>query len=47
MLTRWSSRGVNSLVFEIRFPSSFPHSPPFFRIIKPRFLPFFMVKRFH
>ncbi|TDL29181.1 hypothetical protein BD410DRAFT_817396 [Rickenella mellea] len=31
---------INSLVFEIRFPSEFPHSPPFFRIIKPRFLPF-------
>lgn len=33
-------RNVNSLVFEIRFPSDFPHSPPFFRILKPRFLPF-------
>ncbi|CCM01551.1 uncharacterized protein FIBRA_03609 [Fibroporia radiculosa] len=32
--------GVNSLVFEIRFPPSFPHAPPFFRILKPRFLPF-------
>ncbi|KAI0795943.1 hypothetical protein C8Q75DRAFT_846922 [Abortiporus biennis] len=30
----------NSLVFEIRFPPNFPHSPPFFRILKPRFLPF-------
>ncbi|KAL6306618.1 hypothetical protein BKA93DRAFT_773860 [Sparassis latifolia] len=35
-----TSRGVNSLVFEIRFPPTFPHSPPFFRILKPRFLPF-------
>lgn len=34
---------VNSLVFEIRFPPSFPHSPPFFRILKPRFLPFIQV----
>ncbi|EMD36029.1 hypothetical protein CERSUDRAFT_156784 [Gelatoporia subvermispora B] len=33
-------RGVNSVVFEIRFPPTFPHSPPFFRILKPRFLPF-------
>ncbi|KAI0750412.1 hypothetical protein C8Q74DRAFT_1309949 [Fomes fomentarius] len=33
-------RGVNSLVFEIRFPAEFPHAPPFFRILKPRFLPF-------
>ncbi|KIJ62454.1 hypothetical protein HYDPIDRAFT_30416 [Hydnomerulius pinastri MD-312] len=32
------TKGVNSLVFEIRFPPSFPHSPPFFRIIRPRFL---------
>lgn len=35
--------GVNSLVFEIRFPPEFPHSPPFFRILKPRFLPFIQV----
>ncbi|KAG1868338.1 hypothetical protein DFJ58DRAFT_858928 [Suillus subalutaceus] len=34
------SKGVNSLVFEIRFPSTFPHSPPFFRLVMPRFLPF-------
>ncbi|KAI0628025.1 hypothetical protein C8Q77DRAFT_1151557 [Trametes polyzona] len=32
--------GINSLVFEIRFPPTFPHAPPFFRILKPRFLPF-------
>ena len=38
---------VNSLVFEIRFPPSFPHSPPFFRILKPRFLPFIQVRLFH
>lgn len=36
-------RGVTSLVFEIRFPYSFPHSPPFFRIIRPRFLTFMEV----
>ncbi|KZT30052.1 hypothetical protein NEOLEDRAFT_302770 [Neolentinus lepideus HHB14362 ss-1] len=35
-----AQKEINSLVFEIRFPPSFPHSPPFFRIIKPRFLPF-------
>ncbi|KAI0367123.1 hypothetical protein BV20DRAFT_1091315 [Pilatotrama ljubarskyi] len=34
------THGVNSLVIEIRFPPTFPHSPPFLRIIKPRFLPF-------
>lgn len=31
---------INSLLFEIRFPPNFPHSPPFFRLIKPRLLPF-------
>ncbi|OSC99575.1 hypothetical protein PYCCODRAFT_1446686 [Trametes coccinea BRFM310] len=35
-----ANKKVNSLVFEIRFPATFPHSPPFFRILKPRFLPF-------
>ncbi|KAH7886667.1 hypothetical protein F5I97DRAFT_2017525 [Phlebopus sp. FC_14] len=34
------ARGVNSLVFEVRFPPTFPHAPPFFRIIRPRFLSF-------
>lgn len=33
-------KGVNSLLFEIRFPSAFPHAPPFFRVVKPRLLPF-------
>ena len=32
-----------TLVFGIQFP--FPHSPPFFRILKPRFLPFNWVVR--
>ncbi|KAJ6506730.1 hypothetical protein C8R45DRAFT_1090408 [Mycena sanguinolenta] len=31
---------VNSLIFEIRFPPTYPIGPPFFRIITPRFLPF-------
>ncbi|THH00560.1 hypothetical protein EW026_g1985 [Hermanssonia centrifuga] len=35
-----AQQNVNSLVFEIRFPPDYPHSPPFFRILKPRFLPF-------
>jgi len=38
-----AQKKVNSLVFEIRFPPSFPHAPPFFRILKPRFLPFIQV----
>jgi len=41
-----AQRKVNSLVFEIRFPPSFPHAPPFFRILKPRFLPFIQVRLF-
>ncbi|KAH9929262.1 uncharacterized protein B0H18DRAFT_1084285 [Fomitopsis serialis] len=36
------ARNVTSLVFEIRFPHTFPHSPPFFRILKPRLLPFIL-----
>jgi ubiquitin-conjugating enzyme E2 Q len=33
-------KGVNSLLMEIRFSDNFPLSPPFFRIVHPRFLPF-------
>lgn len=32
--------GVTSIVLEIRFGKDYPHSPPFVRVIKPRFLPF-------
>ncbi|KAL2882390.1 hypothetical protein SGCOL_002130 [Colletotrichum sp. CLE4] len=32
--------GVSSIVLEIRFGRQFPHSPPFVRVIRPRFLPF-------
>jgi len=35
-----AAKKLNSVIFEIRFPSTFPHAPPFFRILKPRFLPF-------
>ncbi|KAF8078632.1 hypothetical protein FPV67DRAFT_1604087 [Lyophyllum atratum] len=40
--THFSSRlrNLNSILFEIRFPPTFPNAPPFFRIITPRFLPF-------
>lgn len=31
---------VTSIVLEIRFGKDFPHSPPFIRVIRPRFLPF-------
>ncbi|KAK6525574.1 hypothetical protein TWF281_010631 [Arthrobotrys megalospora] len=31
---------VNSIVMEVRFGKDFPMTPPFFRVIKPRFLPF-------
>ncbi|KAJ3823174.1 hypothetical protein F5880DRAFT_1613100 [Lentinula raphanica] len=34
------AKKLNSLIFEIRFPPDYPLSPPFFRIITPRFLPF-------
>ncbi|KAK3315040.1 hypothetical protein B0H66DRAFT_482027 [Apodospora peruviana] len=32
--------GVPSVVFEIRFGKDYPMSPPFVRVIRPRFLPF-------
>ena len=32
--------GTNSVVLEIRFGRDFPMSPPFVRVIRPRFLPF-------
>lgn len=31
---------VASIVLEMRFTNSFPFSPPFIRVVKPRFLPF-------
>jgi ubiquitin-conjugating enzyme E2 Q len=34
--------GLTSIVLEIRFGKDYPHSPPFIRVIKPRFLPFMM-----
>lgn len=34
------AKGVTSLLMEVRFPETFPMSPPFFRIVYPRFLPF-------
>ncbi|KAM0161438.1 hypothetical protein ACHAQE_003496 [Botrytis cinerea] len=32
--------GQSSVVIEIRFGKEYPHSPPFVRVVKPRFLPF-------
>lgn len=32
--------GMTSIVLEIRFPKEYPYSPPFIRVIRPRFLPF-------
>ncbi|KAK6342802.1 hypothetical protein TWF718_008189 [Orbilia javanica] len=34
------SQGVKSVVLELRFGANFPTTPPFVRVIKPRFLPF-------
>ncbi|KXN88395.1 hypothetical protein AN958_07377 [Leucoagaricus sp. SymC.cos] len=34
------AKKLNSIIFEIRFPSTFPLAPPFFRVLRPRFLPF-------
>ncbi|KAG6037172.1 hypothetical protein E4U41_005281 [Claviceps citrina] len=35
-----AQRGQASVVLEVRFGSNFPMSPPFVRVIRPRFLPF-------
>jgi ubiquitin-conjugating enzyme E2 Q len=32
--------GCSSIVIEVRFGASFPFSPPFVRVIRPRFMPF-------
>ncbi|KAL7967113.1 hypothetical protein HDV63DRAFT_383773, partial [Trichoderma sp. SZMC 28014] len=32
--------GCTSIVLEFRFGASFPYSPPFVRVVRPRFLPF-------
>ncbi|KAF7508175.1 hypothetical protein GJ744_009472 [Endocarpon pusillum] len=34
------SAGLRSIILEMRFSSNFPISPPFVRVIRPRFLPF-------
>jgi ubiquitin-conjugating enzyme E2 Q len=34
--------GITSIVVEVRFGANFPLSPPFVRVIRPRFLPFAM-----
>jgi ubiquitin-conjugating enzyme E2 Q len=34
------SAGLTSVILELRFGSNFPISPPFVRVIRPRFLPF-------
>src|SRR5206468_3647065 len=31
---------ITSIVLEVRFPGDFPISPPFVRVVRPRFLPF-------
>ncbi|RBQ73354.1 hypothetical protein FVER14953_20489 [Fusarium verticillioides] len=35
-----ASHGCSSIVLELRFGASFPISPPFVRVVRPRFLPF-------
>ena len=36
------TKGVKSIVLELRFGNGFPYSPPFVRVIRPRFLPFML-----
>ena len=35
-----AAEGIKSIILEIRFSNNFPISPPFVRVIRPRFLPF-------
>ena len=34
------NKGLKSIILELRFGKEFPYSPPFVRVIRPRFLPF-------
>ncbi|MCJ1359462.1 MAG: hypothetical protein MMC33_009464 [Icmadophila ericetorum] len=36
-----AKQNIKSIVFEVRFGANYPHSPPFVRVIRPRFLPGF------
>ena len=38
--TDMKNAGIRSVVLELRFGNDFPVSPPFARVIRPRFLPF-------
>ncbi|OAX82161.1 hypothetical protein ACJ72_03482, partial [Emergomyces africanus] len=40
LATDLKQAGLKSVVLELRFPSEYPISPPFVRVIRPRFLPF-------
>ncbi|GAB7356511.1 hypothetical protein MBLNU459_g7260t1 [Dothideomycetes sp. NU459] len=41
LVTDMKKHNITSIVLELRFPGSYPMSPPFVRVIRPRFLPFF------
>ncbi|EEQ89881.1 ubiquitin conjugating enzyme [Blastomyces dermatitidis ER-3] len=41
LATDLQNAGLKSVVLELRFPSDYPISPPFVRVIRPRFLSFF------
>ena len=40
LATDMKARDIRSVVCELRFGADYPYSPPFVRIIRPRFLPF-------
>lgn len=40
LATDMKQAGVSSIVLEIRFGRDFPLSPPFLRVVRPRFMPF-------
>lgn len=36
-----AKQNIKSIIFEVRFAANYPHSPPFVRVIRPRFVPGF------
>ena len=36
-----AKQNIKSIIFEVRFGANYPHSPPFVRVIRPRFVPGF------
>jgi len=40
IVTEMKKRDIKDIIFEIKFPDDYPMSPPFIRLVNPRFKPF-------